>query len=1064
MTFNFNGGDILIILLVTIVLVLFRRFDRTGRSLEKVRRYAKKSKSELDIIVKERELGLKDLSVDLEVQEKTNREILARTETVREEIISRAEELENRMELIKENEKALEELNDLSLRVDENLARLREESSYVDDVGIRLSEVKEELSTFGQSCTENFKASLAEGMNEFRGELSQLQAGLHESDRQFTLLGETLENLDASKQSEIAARLSEFKDNLERIEGDFHERIQKVAAAGARLEIDAFAALNEEIESRSKQLEQNLIDEIEDLRERVSLSTTEIRESLENAQQSLESWENDSVGRLETVREENLAVEKKLEESSAKLESGLVDLNSKMASIAESKETDFLESVENRQNEYRGIVEERFSRIEGFIKDMDVLVESLSASQEQTVKDVESMYSAFDTEMRKRREEEKSKIEGQEANLRLDMSELERGLEELKARAYDNVSEKLQVFEDEFFTDLKNRDDQIRATLDEWRKSADLELAEIETKTIRDREETEHRYSAELKRKLVELQGRIFSQFETFQDQVNEFKESISGRILGAENDVASYWDELSAKIVSERERSGREFEIVYKNFDNEALGKFAKANKIINQKLSDFSNTIETNRKKIVTDYQLVIEETSEWKEGVDIQFQEAQRGANDRIVSVKSDIEAMIAEIKDEYADRTEQLVLESGEERTTLKRDIAAIEESIKRLSTELTGKTEDSLDILKEQSENFLLEFRRSTREARDGVERKIKELRQSVQESKDRVETNRKEMSAHTSSEYARLMRNLDDIDKRQREFIAETRVFERADEMKGMLEADIGELNKQLRVVESGRDEVQRINEQYEKTISLYDGVSNKLARFLSEQQKVENLEGKIARVGSLSESVEIKLERISDANDLLQDLQVRLNQLEDQNSELASRYDKLSEKSKILDATADEVDKNYERMTEVENLLKELTGKVAPLRDELVTIEERHIRLGEDSGKIDFVVGKIGEIDSTITELDKKMEELGKAREWLARTETRLEELSRDTQQRIKLFGTLSKRAAGDRKSSSSPDMSTREMVVRLAREGWNSEEIATNLRLSRGEVELILELQPRN
>ncbi|VDA99955.1 hypothetical protein S1OALGB6SA_1029 [Olavius algarvensis spirochete endosymbiont] len=1064
MTFNFDGGDILVIFLVAIILILFRRFDRTGRTLEKVRRYAEKSKSELDSIVKERELGLKDLSVDLEVQEKTNREILARAEIVREEIISRTEEIENKVEHIKENEKALEGLNSLSLRVDENLLRLREESSYVDDVGIRLNEIKEELSMFRQSCTERFETSIAEAMNEFRGELIQLKSELHESERQLTLFGETLENLDAGKQSEIEARFSGFKDDLERIEGDFHTRIQKAVTAGVRLEDAAFTALNEKIESHSKQLEQNWIDEIEVLRERVSITTTEIRESLGDAQQSLESWELDSVSRLETARKEYLAVEKNLKENSIKLESSLVDLNSRITSIAESKETDFLESVEKRQNEYRQIVEERFNRIEGFIKDMDSLAESLSASQEQNIKDVENMYSAFDAEMRKRRDDEKSRIEGQEANLRLDMSELEHGLEELKARAYDNVSEKLQVFEDEFSADLKSRDDQIRTTLDEWRKSADFELAEIGTKAIRNREETEQRYSSELKRKLVELQGRIFSQFEAFQDQVNEFKESINGRILGSENDVASYRDELSVKIANERERSGREFEIVYENFNNETLEKFAKANKTINQKLSDFSDTIETNHKKILTDYQLTIKEASEWKEGMNIQFQEAQKGADDRIISLKSDIETMIAELKDEYADRTERLILESGEERTTLKRDIATIEGSIKRLSTELAERTKDSLDTLKEQSENFLLDFRKSAREARDGIEKKIKELRQSVQESKEKAEINRKEMNAHTSSEYARLMRSLDDIDKRQREFIAETRVFERADEMKRMLEVDIEELNRQIRAVGSGRDEVRRINEQYERAISLYGEVSNKLSRYFSEQQKVENLEGRIARVGSLSESVEIKLERISDVNDSLQGLQVRQNQLEDLNSELVNRYDKLSEKSEILDATTDEVDKNYERMIEIKNLLKELSGKVTPLRDELEAIEERHAQLGEDSAKFDFLAGKVGAIDSTIVELDKKMEELGKAREWLAKMETRLEELSRDTQQRIKLFGTLSKRAVGGKKSSSSPDMSTREMVVRLAREGWNSEEIATNLRLSRGEVELILELQPRN
>ena len=44
-------------------------------------------------------------------------------------------------------------------------------------------------------------------------------------------------------------------------------------------------------------------------------------------------------------------------------------------------------------------------------------------------------------------------------------------------------------------------------------------------------------------------------------------------------------------------------------------------------------------------------------------------------------------------------------------------------------------------------------------------------------------------------------------------------------------------------------EEIRGLNETYEKAISLYDEVSGKLTRFLSEQQKVENLEGKIARI-----------------------------------------------------------------------------------------------------------------------------------------------------------------------------------------------------------------------
>ncbi|RKX80326.1 MAG: hypothetical protein DRP60_03540, partial [Spirochaetes bacterium] len=991
MIFNFDGGDIMVILLMIITFILYRRFDRTGRSLEKVRRYAEKSKSDLDAIVRERELGLKDLSVDLEVQEKTNREILARAEAARVEIMSRAEELEGRVERIEVNERALEDLNDLALRVDENLSRLKLESSYVDDVGTRLSDVREKFSSLAEKDSERFAAFRGEVLDSFGSDLNQVKSDLSESGRQLSLFRETLESLNARRDDEVTGKLAEFRDNLEQVEEDFRERLRKVAEEGSRLEDDAFTALNEKISSRSDRLEDNWTRGMTELKEGVSITAEEIQSSLTEARTAMEIWESESSEKLERADKSFVEIEGRLSSTSTNLNNDVEELRSRLENLVESKETDMLESVEIRQAEYRKTIEERFSRLEEFIRDMDTVAESLRDSQKQVIKGVEDSFIEFDTDMAEKRALEQAGIEESFTSLNQEMTDLERGLDELKSRAYDNVSEKLQVFEDEFFTDLKNRDEQMRSALEEWRKNADLELSELGLKASREREETERRYSMEIKQKLTDLQTKVFGQFETFQDQVDGFRESLNGRILGAEDELTGFREDLSRKIVSEKESSFSEFEKSFVTFDKDVGEKFSKANKSIAQKLSDFSSDIETRHKELVGNFESIREETADWKERMGIQIQEVQRGTGESIDSMRSEFAVMMSELKEEYTGRTEQLILDSGEERGALRRELAVIEESVAHVSSELTEKTRDSLDTLKDQSERFLLEFRKNSREARDDVERKIKELRQSVQESRDKAESNRKEMTAHTDTEYARLMRNLDEIDRRQREFITETRVFERADEMKDALEADLIELNRQLEVIGSGREEIKKINDQYQKAISLYENVSGKLASFLSEQQKVENLEGKISRIGNLSESVDLKLERVSDANDMLQDLQLRLKQLEDLHEDLGGRYEKLSEKSRVLDAATDGVDKNFERMTRIEEIVKDVAQRILPLKENLDSAVERQTRLEEDREKIDAVVGKVVAIDSTITELDSKLEDLTKAREWLAKIETRL-------------------------------------------------------------------------
>ncbi|MDT8298329.1 MAG: hypothetical protein RQ801_08530, partial [Spirochaetaceae bacterium] len=447
MTFNFDGGDILILILVGIAFILSRRFDKTGRSLEKVRRYAEKSKSELDAIVRERELGLKDLAVDLEVQEKTNREILARADAAREEILSRAEELETRVEKIEMHERALEDLNDLAIRVDENLVRLKDESAYVDQVGSRLSDMKEKFASIVEKDADRFASFRQEMLGNFKNELEAMSTGLEESGRQLSLYRETLEGLSARRDEEVNDKLSVFRDDLETIEEDFRERLRKVAEEGSRLEDDAFTALNEKIHSRSERLKNNWLGGMNELKDNVATTASEIQDMLNEAKTSMDIAGNE-------FRE----TEERLKGDAGEMEKTMQELREKMEHLVESKENELLESVEVRQNEYRRTVEDRFERIEGFIKDMDTVAESLRSSQTQTVREVDEAFTAFDVEMTERRELERTRIEEDSAALRQDMSDLERGLDELKLRAYDNVSEKLQVFEDEFFTDLKNRD------------------------------------------------------------------------------------------------------------------------------------------------------------------------------------------------------------------------------------------------------------------------------------------------------------------------------------------------------------------------------------------------------------------------------------------------------------------------------------------------------------------------------------------------------------------------------------------------------------------------------
>jgi DNA-binding NarL/FixJ family response regulator len=82
-------------------------------------------------------------------------------------------------------------------------------------------------------------------------------------------------------------------------------------------------------------------------------------------------------------------------------------------------------------------------------------------------------------------------------------------------------------------------------------------------------------------------------------------------------------------------------------------------------------------------------------------------------------------------------------------------------------------------------------------------------------------------------------------------------------------------------------------------------------------------------------------------------------------------------------------------------------------------------------------------------------------AREWIARTETRLEELNRQAQDQARLIKPESGKKQPREKGA--PPVGDRENIIKLARQGWTVEEIAKTMKVSRGEVELILEIDTR-
>ena len=171
----FSIGNLITLIIVLIILAIYRQMDRNNRSLEKIRRYSEKITDELDKFVDNKTVDVKNLAVELEVHQKTGREILKRITASEEALNERAEGIQRIAQRIDEYDTAIGNLMGLTGKVDESMKRLQEESEFVDKTGKRLKDVQlrlEELEKSLPRLTEEFGV-------QNRTELEELEAEMY---------------------------------------------------------------------------------------------------------------------------------------------------------------------------------------------------------------------------------------------------------------------------------------------------------------------------------------------------------------------------------------------------------------------------------------------------------------------------------------------------------------------------------------------------------------------------------------------------------------------------------------------------------------------------------------------------------------------------------------------------------------------------------------------------------------------------------------------------------------------------------------------------------------------
>ena len=234
-----------------------------------------------------------------------------------------------------------------------------------------------------------------------------------------------------------------------------------------------------------------------------------------------------------------------------------------------------------------------------------------------------------------------------------------------------------------------------------------------------------------------------------------------------------------------------------------------------------------------------------------------------------------------------------------------------------------------------------------------------------------------------------------------------------------------------------------------------------KMTRFLSEQRRIELMEADFNRLLRTSQAVETKLTEVTASDDTLQAIQVQIRKFNDALAETEEKFQHIEKKNQTLEAINQSVDRNFNALKQTETELKQLAVDIKTQQAEPEALRLSIETLAVATEKAQATADKLTLLDKDLAGIEGRIKEMQKAREWIARAETRLEDLNKEIQDQVKLVGNVLKEEGGvSSRTKGAPTISTRENVIKLARQGWKVDEIAKAVKLSRGEVELILDL----
>ena len=954
-----------------------------------------------------------------------------------------AQKMEDIMNRVNETEAAQNsELDELRERTVEKLQNYRKEFEEVsaqieEQMGRNLSETKTLAEDFKTEWQTQIKYYLDEMQNRFSESENNISQKMDEIEERVKEMETTQDNVFENLKDQASEKVQNYRKELEEASTQIEERISRNLRETRSLAED----FKNEWQTKANQYLDEMHTRFSESESGIARKMTEIISRLSEIEDSV-SLRSDSI--------------------SADLSQTESTLRSQFNSIASNFQENmnsFAKFTDKKLNDFRLQTEVRFNKFEETIANVDLIKEEIEKSQNSAKENAMRDLSSYAESVKQDQRDFLAEFEERSETVREKMKEIEAAIEELKAKSYTNVSEKLQSFEDSLFADLAKRNDAINTDFEQWKSDISANMALLASENESARKDIEFQYKHDLRVRISQIAEEYKVHFSKLDEKVSEIENNLSSRLTAADDNIQGYTDRFREYVSELQEKTTQSVENEFIAYKAQLQDTVNQQNEGIEEGSREIQEKLNVIREDANEKFEMIKKDFETWKVRTDQQFTDARSLFDDKITSLAGLTENAIKNLNTRYSAQYKDFVAKTDEAFGTLQAKINSFGSKVTAADNEL-----------KVHADNAVLQFKAEMEKVEEALDKKIKDAdsnaESSVQKINEMIHAVRLELSEaqdkvreNIQAEAGRLNSVLEEIDRKQNDFIAQTKVFERADELKSGLEKDIEEIKSEITRFEVHRKAIDDLTLQYDKVTHLEDEANQKIARFMNERKNIEFLEAEFVKLTALSDSMEKKVIELTAVNDDLQQYQVQIRRIEEGIGDVNTRYERLEKKGSVLDQTLESIDSAFEN-------LKTLEADIKNFKDEITTFpsEIEKIKLTVDSllinkDRADSICEKIESIDSMAAELNAKIDNLKSAREWLAATETRLQEISKESQAQLKLMSDLFKSELPERNENGGPSVSVQENVLKLSRQGWKSAEIAKALNLSLGEVDLILE-----